>query len=336
MDPSETTTPLPQLDKPALLDAYRKMVLIRRFEEVVIELRLAGRIYGPVHPYIGQEAIAVGVCTTLKPRDQITSTHRGHGHCLAKGASPSRMMAELFGRQAGYCRGKGGSMHIADFKVGMLGANGIVGAGIPIAAGAALAAQIGMTGTVVVAFFGDGATGEGVFHETLNIAALWKLPLVLVCENNQYGGQGAAHITRLRPRITISHHGAAYGIPGLTVDGNSLSEVWEAANTAVARARAGEGPTLIECQSYRTYPHSYRDQRTPDARPPEERQRWASMDPLILLEQALLRASVVDAGSVAEARRVAEAQVSEAVDFAEASPFPEPAEALDDVFASPI
>src|ERR687887_2188353 len=181
--------PAPPTAEPGqLIEMLRKMVLIRRFDELALELRLAGRIFGVVHPYIGQEAIAVGVCANLRPTDRITSTHRGHGHCIAKGADPRRMMAELFGRRDGYCKGKGGSMHIADFDIGMLGANGIVGAGMPIAAGAALAGQFDGNGKGAGCFFGDGATGEGPFHESLNISALMKLPVVWVCENNRYAG----------------------------------------------------------------------------------------------------------------------------------------------------
>src|SRR5919201_434744 len=175
-------------DSDQLLAMFRQMVLIRRFDELAMELRLQGRIYGVVHPYIGQEAIAVGICANLGPGDRLTSTHRGHGHCIAKGADVKRMMAELFGRRDGYCKGKGGSMHIADFDVGMLGANGIVGAGLPIAAGAAVAAQLEGSDAVAAGFFGDGATGEGPFHESLNISTLMKLPVVWVCENNRYAG----------------------------------------------------------------------------------------------------------------------------------------------------
>src|SRR5947207_7481627 len=224
-------------DNGQLVEMLRRMVLIRRFDELALELRLAGRIHGVVHPYIGQEAIAVGVCANLRPTDRITSTHRGHGHCIAKGADIRRMMAELFGRRDGYCKGKGGSMHIADFDVGMLGANGIVGAGLPIAAGAAVAAQLEGSDGVSVGFFGDGATGEGPFHESLNIAALLKLPVIWVCENNQYAadtpveaGLSARHVADLA---------AGYDMPGYVVDGNDVLAVYAAASRAVARARAG-------------------------------------------------------------------------------------------------
>src|SRR5438477_2804832 len=242
------------LGNPELLAMYRQMVLIRRFDELAMELRLEGRIYGVVHPYIGEEAIAVGVCANLEPTDRLTSTHRGHGHCIAKGADIKRMMAELFGRRDGYCRGKGGSMHIADFDVGMLGANGIVGAGFPIAAGAALAAQFDGNSAVAVGFFGDGATGAGAFHEALNIASLWKLPVIYVCENNQYAVDTPIAAGLATTDVATFAH--AYGLPGVAVDGNDIVAVYEAARTAVERARAGEGPSLLECKIFRRSVHA--------------------------------------------------------------------------------
>src|SRR5467141_2405448 len=242
------------LDKPQLVQMLRTMILIREFDERAIQLRLAGKIYGAVHPYVGQEAVAVGVCAHLSVTDRVTSTHRGHGHCIAKGADVRRMMAELFGRVDGYCKGKGGSMHIADFAVGMLGANGIVGGGMPIACGAALAAQLEGRGAVTVCFFGDGATGEGEFHETLNIASLWKLPLLFVCENNRYGAGNA--VESVRPVTDISLHAPAYGIPGVSVDGNDVLAVRAAAREAVERARRGDGPTLLHCKTFRMLFHA--------------------------------------------------------------------------------
>src|ERR1043166_2959094 len=197
------------LDNAELLRMLRTMIMIREFDLLAIELRKQKKIYGAVHPYVGEEAVAVGVCSTLLPTDRITSTHRGHGHCIAKGADINRMMAELFGRVDGYCKGKGGSMHIADFKIGMLGANGIVGGGMPIACGAALAAQLEGAGGVTACFFGDGATGEGEFHETLNIASVWKLPLIFVCENNRFGAGNA--VEAVRNVADIAAHAAAYG-----------------------------------------------------------------------------------------------------------------------------
>src|ERR1041384_6299195 len=193
------------------IDMLRKMILIREFDELAIRLRTQGKIYGAVHPYVGQEAVAVGVCANLTNADRVTSTHRGHGHCIAKGADVKRMMAELFGRVDGYCKGKGGSMHIADFAVGMLGANGIVGGGLPIATGAALAAQIEGKGNVAVCFFGDGATAEGEFHEALNISSVWKLPIVFVCENNQYAANNAYQVQHKSPDLAA--HAAAYRMP---------------------------------------------------------------------------------------------------------------------------
>src|SRR6059036_2791021 len=207
-------------EKTDLVVILRQMIMIREFDLLAIELRKAKRIYGALHPYVGEEAVAVGVCAALRPTDRITSTHRGHGHCIAKGADINRMMAELFGRADGYCKGKGGSMHIADFAVGMLGANGIVGCGLPIACGAALAAQMENQGNVVVCFFGDGAAAEGEFHEALNIASVWKLPIVFVCENNQYAANNAVGVQH--PSADIATHAVPFGIPGVIVDGNDV------------------------------------------------------------------------------------------------------------------
>src|SRR5690348_12200856 len=213
------------LDKSQVAQMLHTMILIREFDERAIQLRVAGKIYGAVHPYVGQEAVAVGVCSNLSVSDRVTSTHRGHGHCIAKGADIKRMMAELFGRRDGYCKGKGGSMHIADFDVGMLGANGIVGAGLPITAGAGLAAQLEGGDNVAVGFFGDGATGEGPFHESLNIAALWKLPVVWVCENNGYAVE--TPIETALAADNVADLAAGYKIPGYVIDGNDVEAVYE-------------------------------------------------------------------------------------------------------------
>ena len=225
---------------------YRQMVLIRHFEELALSLRNDGRIHGVVHPYSGQEAIAVGVCANLRISDRIVSNHRGHGHCIAKGADIQRMMAELFGRRDGYCKGKGGSMHIADFDVGMLGANGIVGAGLPIAAGAAVAAQLEGSDAVAVGFFGDGATGEGPFHESLNIAALLKLPVIWVCENNQYAGDTPIE-SGLAAR-NVADLGAGYGMPGYIVDGNDVLAVFTAATRGGAARQGWRGSNPARVQ----------------------------------------------------------------------------------------
>src|ERR1700716_3436687 len=235
------------LDPDLCIEMYRQMVLIRHFEELALKLRLEDRIHGVVHPYSGQEAIAVGVCANLRVTDRIVSNHRGHGHCIAKGANINRMMAELFGRRDGYCKGKGGSMHIADFDVGMLGANGIVGAGLPIPAGAGVAAQLEGSNAVAVGFFGDGATGEGPFHESLNIASLLKLPVVWVCENNQYAVEPP--VGSALAAGNVADLAAGYNMPGHTVDGNDVLAVYEATTEAVRRARAGAGPTLLECKT---------------------------------------------------------------------------------------
>jgi TPP-dependent pyruvate/acetoin dehydrogenase alpha subunit len=231
------------IDTPQLARMLRTMILIREFDERAIELRFAGKIYGAVHPYVGQEVVAVGVCSSLTVKDRVTSTHRGHGHCIAKGADIRRMMAELLGRVDGYCKGRGGSMHIADFSVGMLGANGIVGGGLPIACGAALAAQLEGQGHVTACFFGDGAAAEGEFHEALNIASVWKLPIVFVCENNQYAANNAVGVQH--PRVDIAAHAAAYAMPGVIVDGNDVLEVEAATRDAVARTRRGDGRARV-------------------------------------------------------------------------------------------
>jgi len=292
---------------------------------------VAGKIYGAVHPYVGQEGVAVGVCSNLSTRDRVTSTHRGHGHCIAKGADIRRMMAELFGRVDGYCRGKGGSMHIADFAVGMLGANGIVGGGLPIACGAALAAQLEGAGAVTVCFFGDGAAAEGEFHEALNIAAVWKLPIVFVCENNQYAANNAVGVQH--PRPDIAAHASAYAMPGVIVDGNDVLEVRAATDEAVARARGGEGPSLLECKTYRWHFHAMRAAVPPETRASDEILEWKARDPIARLERVALERGIVTAADVAAIRARVAADLEDAVAFAEASPFPDPKDLLVDMFA---
>ena len=319
------------LEPGQLVGLLRQMVLIRRFDELAMELRLADRIYGVVHPYIGQEAIATGVCANLRPTDRIASNHRGHGHCIAKGADIRRMMAELFGRRDGYCKGKGGSMHIADFDVGMLGANGIVGAGLPITAGAALAAQLEGGDNVAVAFFGDGATGAGSFHESLNIAALWKLPVVWVCENNHFAVDTPVEVALAAGDVAALASG--YNMPGITVDGNDVLAVHEAARVAVARARAGDGPSLLECKTWRGRMHALRDAPPPEGRPSALIADWAARDPIAAFERLLTDRGIAGPAEIAELRASVERDLAEAVEFAEASPFPAPEEALDDVFA---
>jgi len=311
-----------------LKDLYRSMVLIREAEETVLRLFSQNRMPGFIHSYIGEEATAVGVCAPLRPDDYVTSTHRGHGHIVAKGGDLKLFFAELYGKAAGYCKGKGGSMHVADLDLGILGANGIVGGGIAIAAGAALAAQLRGTDQVAVSFMGDGATDIGVFHESLNLAALWDLPVVFVVENNGYADFIAQ---RDHQRIEqVSGRAAGYGMAGETVDGNDVEAVQRAAGEAVDRARGGRGPTLLECVTYRWRGHFEGDPQP--YRSQDEVEAWKERDPLVLAERRL-----AGRGELGEAERDAirdgvRARVAEAVEFAEAAPMPEPLSALEDVF----
>jgi acetoin:2,6-dichlorophenolindophenol oxidoreductase subunit alpha len=312
-------------------DLLRQMQTIRRFEERASKDFLSGDIYGVVHCYIGEEAVAVGVCSALERKDKIISTHRGHGHCIAKGADLNRMMAELYGRETGYCKGKGGSMHIADFDVGMLGANGIVAGGISIITGAGLAAQLDGDGAVAVCFFGDGASNAGPFHESLNIAAAWKLPVIYICENNLWAVNTPASSTVSVP--DVSTRAAGYGVPGVVVDGNDVLAVNEAAATAVIRARAGDGPTLIECKTYRHRRHTEKVNQ-PDVRPAQEIAAWMARDPIDALRDSLM----AQQGQLSEAEwQAMDAAVCDeieaAVEFAKSSPFPSVDAVLDDVFA---
>jgi pyruvate dehydrogenase E1 component alpha subunit len=311
----------------------RRMITIRRFEEIASEKFRAGDIYGVVHAYSGEEAVAVGVCEALRDGDQIISTHRGHGHCIAKGADLNRMMAELYGRADGYCKGKGGSMHIADFSIGMLGANGIVAGGISIITGAGLASQMDDKGAVAVGFFGDGASNAGPFHESINIAASWKLPVVYVCENNQWAVNVPAEESVATPNVADRAQG--YGIPGVIVDGNDVYAVHNAAVDAVARARAGQGPTLIEAKTYRHRRHTERlDQ--PDARPPEQIEAWLQEDKDPIARMISLLQSQSDLLSnerLEELKTIVEEDLATAVSFAEKSPFPSKESALEDVFS---
>ncbi len=309
----------------------RQMLTIRRFEERASADYHAGKIYGVVHCYIGEEAIAVGVCSALTRSDQIISTHRGHGHCIAKGADLNRMMAELYGRQTGYCKGKGGSMHIADFGIGMLGANGIVAGGISIVTGAGLAAQMEGKGGVAVSFFGDGASNAGPFHECLNIAATWKLPMIYVCENNGWAAQTSAAATHAM--TDVAGRAAGYGIPGVMVDGNDVFAVHQAASAAVARARAGDGPTLIECKTYRWRAHTERKGQI-DPRDRAEVEAWMRQDPIALLERQLRGQGELDDAGLRAMEGEITGALEAAVAFAEASPHPTPEQATDDVFAA--
>lgn len=319
------------LEPQQLLTMYRQMATIRAFDQRAVEEFHAGNIPGVVHAYIGQEAVAVGVCTALRRDDKIVSTHRGHGHTIAKGADLALMMAELFGRSNGYCHGKGGSMHIADFRVGMLGANGIVGAGMPIATGAALAARLAKSDGVAVAFFGDGASNEGAFHGSLNLASIWKLPAIFVCENNRWASGVPASYGLSVPEV--SARAAAYNIPGVTVDGVDVLAVYEAAEQAVRRARAGEGPTLLECMTQRWRGHSEQRGNPTDPRPRDAVEAAQQHDPIAVFGTRLQEQGVATAAALAQIDREVRESVDAAVTFAKASPVPRPEDALLDVFA---
>ena len=306
------------IDSQTQLSLYRTMLTIRLFEQRVAREFRTGEIPGFVHMYIGQEAVAAGVCANLDEGDYVTSTHRGHGHCIAKGCDLGRMMAEIYGREDGLCKGRGGSMHIADFSRGMLGANAIVGGGIALATGAGLAVSVRGGNQVAVAFFGDGAANQGVLHESLNLAAIWKLPVVYVCENNGFAESTPSAYATSVP--DVASRAAAYGIPGVIADGADVLEVYTAAGTAVARARAGEGPTLLEVKTYRFMGHFEGD---PDRyRDEEERAATREHD---AIEALRTRLDATDA-ELEAIRTEIEAAVSQAVEFAHASPFPDPAE----------
>lgn len=317
-----------EADKSAALAALESMLAIRSFEEAVDGLFARGLMHGTMHLSIGQEASATGICAALKPTDYITSTHRGHGHCIAKGADLTRMMAELLAKQTGYCRGRGGSMHIADTKTRNLGANGIVAGGIPIAAGAALAQKMRGESNVVVSFFGDGATNEGAFHEALNLAAIWDLPVIFVCENNKYG---MSNSTELSMRVEkISDRALAYGMVGVTVDGNDVNEVYQAAVAAVERARSGHGPTLIECETYRWKGHSKSDKNL--YRTKEEIDEWKAKDPIVRFQETILTSGLVTQTEIEELTAKVREATRDAIKDASAAPDSDPAELLTSVF----
>jgi TPP-dependent pyruvate/acetoin dehydrogenase alpha subunit len=313
--------------QPGTLPAlYRTMLLIRRFEERVQQLNRHGQLPGFLHLYIGEEAVAAGACSALEPGDWITSTHRGHGHVLARGADPRRMMAELFGRTDGYGKGKGGSMHIADLSLGILGANGIVGAGLPLAVGAALAERMRGAARVAMCFFGDGASNVGLFHESLNLAAVWRLPVVFICENNGY-----TELTPMRQLTAgggVARRAAAYDMPGDLVDGNDVEEVHRAAVAAVARARAGGGPSLIEAVTYRFEDHNEGLEKiTRTRRDPQEVASWRSRDPLVRARDRLAQTLGFSEELLAQAEVGVEREIDDAVAFGERSPAPQAADA---------
>jgi len=316
------------LSTETLMDMYRRMRTIRAFEDKLSELVMAGRLSGFLHLYAGEEAVAVGVCAHLEDRDVVTSTHRGHGHCIAKGVDVKGMMAELFGRRTGICKGKGGSMHIADLDRGMLGANGIVGAGIPLATGAALTAQVKKTGGVAVAFFGDGASNQGQFHEALNLAAVWKLPAVFVVENNGYGE--ATPMEFVTPVRDIAARAGAYAMHAAIADGMDFFDVYEKAAEAIGRARRGDGPSLLECKTYRYYGHYVGDPLT--YRTKEETEQWKERDPLAQFEHRVLAEGVVEEGNLRRIDQEVSARIEAAVEAAEKDPFPEADDLTTDVY----
>ena len=313
------------------LALYQRMLLVRRMEEMLGEIQKTGVLPGPVHLYIGQEAVAAGVCAHLDDHDWIASTHRGHGHFLAKGGDPAKMAAEIYGRADGICSGKGGSMHVADFSKGILGANGIVAGGIGLAVGAALAAQLDGRGRVAVAFFSDGAANQGVLSEALNIGALWRLPLVLVCENN---GFCEFSPTETVTSGAISDRATPFGVPGVAVDGNDAFAVWAAAGEAVERARHGGGPTLIEAHTYRTRGHVEYEVTflSEKYRADEEVDAWLQRDPIPSLAQRLLERGVARE-ELAALEESARAAAEQAYRYAEASAWPNAAQAHTDMFA---
>lgn len=313
-----------------LLELYRRMLLVRHFEEAVFDVYRRGWMPGLAHLSDGQEATPVGVCAALRQDDTITSTHRGHGHIIAKGGQVEPMMAEVMGKVTGYCRGKGGEMHIADVKLGILGANGIVGGGIGIAAGSAFTAKREGKGRVSVAFFGDGAVNQGIWYETANIAVLWKLPLIYICENNQY--TQFTHHKNLISGEGLAARAQAMGMPGLEVDGNDVLAVYQAASQLVARARAGEGPGTLVCYTIRFGGHHVGDPGTA-YRTKQEMDEWHAKDPIPRFERVLVERGVASPGDLELERAEVEARVKAAVEQARQAPFPEASEVTEHVYA---
>jgi TPP-dependent pyruvate/acetoin dehydrogenase alpha subunit len=317
------------IEKERLLWIYKTMNQIRYFEIKAATLFEENKLRGSVHLYAGEEAVAATVCSLLTDEDYITSTHRGHGHCIAKGARLDYAMAELMGKATGYCKGRGGSMHIADFSKGNLGANAIVGGGASIAAGAALASRLEGNKRVAVSFFGDGASNQGVVHETMNLASLWKLPVLFVCENNGFGI--SVPVWQSTSVDDISVRGVGYNIPGVTVDGNDVFAVDKVVREAIARARSGEGPTLIECKTYRHFGHWTGDPQVYRSR--QEVEDWkTNKDPIKLLREKMIRDKIVKAKELDSIEEAARSEVEEAAEYALSSPEPDPGLVMDGVF----
>ena len=316
------------LDEKIAEEIYRIMVKIRRFDETIIQLYADGEIPWFMHLYIGEEAIAAGICAALRKSDYITSTHRGHGHCIAKGGRLDYMMAELFGRKTGYCKGKGGSMHIADLDIGILGANGIVGGGIPIAVGAGVGIQYKNDNDVVVCFFGDGATNGGLFHEACNLASAWDLPVIFVCENNQYAQTTPQ--TEHQKIHDVAERALAYNMKSVIIDGNDVIKVYETSLEAVKKAREGGGPTFIECKTYRWRGHWEGDPQP--YRTQDEVEEWKLKCPLIRFRKYLIENKVERKQDLERIDKEIEDELQKAIEFARISPFPDPREALEDVY----
>ncbi|MCH3915836.1 MAG: thiamine pyrophosphate-dependent dehydrogenase E1 component subunit alpha [Acidaminococcaceae bacterium] len=318
-----------KVSKAMLMDMYLRMIRIREFESKALTLFAEGKIPGFVHLYLGEEAIATGVCECLRDDDYIVSTHRGHGHIVAKGGNLNYMFAELFGKSTGYCKGKGGSMHIADRDRGILGANGIVGAGQDIAVGAGLSAYYRGTDQVCVCFFGDGSTNQGTFHESLNLAAIWKLPIIFVCENNNYGISMSQ--ARHQAIKDIAERASGYGIPGFVVDGNDVMAVNEAATKAIARARKGEGATLLECKTYRWRGHFEGDPAK--YKPAEEQAAWLKKDPVPRFKQYLLDNKIAADKELTAVEQQVKDEIAAAIKFAEESPDPALETVVQDIYS---
>ena len=323
-------------DKPVLMEMLRRMLRIRRFEEAVIHLVERAEIVGAAHSYIGMEAVAVGACLALRDDDYMTGNHRSHGHPIAKGGDVKKAMAELLGKRTGYCKGKGGSMHLADFSIGILGESGILGSSIPTAVGAALGSRLQGNDRVAVPFFGDGASNEGAFHESINLAAIWKLPVIFLCENNQYAVSN--NFRDMVATENISDRAAAYDIPGVLVDGQDVIAMYEAVSEAVSRARAGQGPSLIEGRTYRYEDHSLGLGRIVRVayRSDEEVEQWKQRDPIAIHKERLLSQGIATQSEVDGVGEEVKVLIDEAVEFARQSPYPDPSEVFDDLFANPI
>jgi acetoin:2,6-dichlorophenolindophenol oxidoreductase subunit alpha len=320
-----------QLTKNKMIEMYKTMVRIRQFEETVSQLTATGTISGFVHLCIGQEAVATGVCSSLRDTDFISTTHRGHGHMIAKGGKTDLMMAELFAKSNGYCKGKGGSMHIADMDIGILGANGIVGGGPPLTVGAALSAQYKGSDNVSICFFGDGASNQGSVHESMNLAAVWKLPVIFVVENNGLGE--FTHQVDHQCITDVADRAAGYGMPGLIVDGNDVEAVWKGATETIKRARSGGGPSLLECKTFRISGHYEGDVQ--GYRNKDEIKEWQKpdKDPVLRFESKLLESAILTKKKIQKIRQDAKKEIDQAVETAKSSPTPDPAELLTDVYA---